>query len=238
MPVNLSGNELNSLGTKLLNDTTLLKSNLIAVWDPGLTSSYPGSGTNWDNWVANNRNWSLTNGPTFSTAGGGSIVFDGSNDYAAYRDGGSWTLGTPFTVNFWIRTSSASDMGLMSHYSGGPVNSGMWISGGKLAYAYYNGDWRYNFSTGTAVNTGNWVMVTYASPSASNGTIVTYVNGIADWSFTVTGGHSSSNIGSLGILWGFAYFNGSMAQVTAYDVQHSATQVLQNFNSTRQRFGV
>lgn len=238
MPLNLSGNELNSLGTKLLNDTTLLKSNLIAVWDPGLTSSYPGSGTNWDNWVANNRNWSLTNGPTFSTAGGGSIVFDGSNDYAAYRDGGSWTLGVPYTVNFWIKTSSTNDMGLMSHYSGGPVNSGMWMSSGKLAYAYYNGDWRYNYSTGTAVNTNNWVMVTYAAPAASNGTIVTYVNGIADWSFTVTGGHYGSNIGSLGILWGFAYFNGSMAQVTAYDVQHSATQVLQNFNSTRQRFGV
>lgn len=238
MPLNLGGNEINSLGTKLLNDTTIIKSNLIAVWDPGLISSYPGSGTNWDNWVANNRNWSLTNGPTFSTAGGGSIVFDGSNDYAAYRDGGAWTLNVPYTVNFWIRTNSTNEMGLMSHYSGGPVNAGMFINSGKLAYAYYNGDWRYNYSTGTAVNTNNWVMVTYAAPAAFNGTIVTYVNGIADWSFTVAGGQYGLNIGSIGILWGFAPFNGNIAQVTAYDTQHSASQVLQNYNSTRQRYGV
>jgi len=237
MPLNLGGNEINSLGTKLLNDTTLLKSNLIAVWDPGLISSYSGTGTNWDNWVANNRNWSLTNGPTFSTAGGGSIVFDGSNDYAAYRDGGSWTLSTPFTVNFWIKTSS-SDGGLMSHYSGGPVNAGIFLSSGKLAYAYYNGDWRYNYSTGTAVNTNNWTMVTLAAPASSSGTIVTYVNGISDWSFTVAGGQFGFVVGSIGILWGFNYFNGNIAQVTAYDTQHSASQVLQNFNSTRQRYGV
>lgn len=239
MPVNLGGNEINSLGAKLLNDTTLLKSDLFALWDPGLISSYPGSGTSWSNWVANNRNWTLTNGPTFSTVGGGSIVFDGSNDYAAYDQGynSSWTLNIPFTVNFWIKTSSTSG-GLMSHYSGGPVNSGMFIDTGKLAYAYYNGDWRYNYSTGTAVNTNNWVMVTYAAPSTSNGTIVTYVNGISDWSFTVTGGHGGSNIGSIGSLWGFNYFNGNIAQVSAYSVQHSASQVLQNYNSTRQRYGV
>jgi hypothetical protein len=237
MPIDLGGNEINSIGAKLLNDTTLLKSDLFALWDPGLTSSYPGSGTNWDNWVANNRNWSLTNGPTFSTAGGGSIVFDGSNDYAAYRDGSSFTISPPYTINFWIKTSSASG-GLMSHYSGGPVNNGMFLDSGKLANAYYNGDWRYNYSTGTAVNTNNWVMVTYAAPAASNGSIVTYVNGISDWSFTVTGGQFGLNIGSIGILWGFNYFNGNIAQVSAYSVQHSATQVLQNYNSTRQRYGV
>jgi hypothetical protein len=240
MPINLGGNELSSLGVKLLNDTSLLKSDLLALWDPGLISSYPGSGTSWSNWVANNRNWTLTNGPTFSTAGGGSFVFDGSNDYAAYDQGvgSAWTLNTPFTVNFWIRTSSTSDMGLMSHYSGGPVNSGMFVSSGKLAYAYYNGDWRYNYSTGSFVNTNNWVMVTYAAPASSSGTIVTYVNGIADWSFTVTGGHFQSNIGSIGILWGFSPFNGSISQVSTYSIQHSASQVLQNYNSTRQRYGV
>lgn len=238
MPINLGGNEINSVGTRLLNDTSLIKTNLIGLFDPGLISSYPGSGTNWDNWVANNRNWSLTNGPTFSTDGGGSIVFDGSNDYAAYRDGGSFSLGNPYTVNFWIKTSSASGMGLMSHYSGGPVNAGMWMDSGKLAYAYYNGDWRYNYSTGSFVNTNNWVMVTFAAPSASNGAIVTYVNGIQDWSFTVTGGQYGLNIGSIGILWGFNYFNGKIAQVSMYEGQHSATQVLQNYNSTRQRYGV
>ena len=238
MPVNLGGNEVNSLGVKLLNDTSLINTNLYNLWDFGLPSSYPGTGTTLNTFTTTGMYWNLTNGPTYSTAGGGSLIFDGSNDYLAYGNAGSWTLGIPYTVNFWIKTTSTSGMGLMSHYSGGPVNSGMFLDSGKLAYAYYNGDWRYYYSTGTSVNTGNWVMVTYAASASSGGSIVTYVNGIADWSFTVAGGHGGSNIGSLGILWGFSYFDGSMAQVSHYTVQHSASQVLQNFNATRQRFGV
>jgi hypothetical protein len=238
MPLNLGGNELNSLGVKLLNDTNLINTNLYNLWDFGLPSSYTETGTVLNTFTTTGMYWNLTNGPTYSTLGGGSLLFDGSNDYLAYGNAAFWSLGTPFTVNFWIRTTGAGQMGLMSHYSGGPVNSGMFVDSGKLGYAYYNGDWRYNFSDGSNVNTGNWVMVTYASPSASNGTIVTYVNGVSDWSFTVTGGHFGSNIGSIGILWGFSYFNGRIAHVSHYTVQHSASQVLQNFNATRQRFGV
>lgn len=237
MPINLGGNELNSLGSKLINDTGLVRDNLFNLFDFGLPSSYSGTGTVLNTFTTSGMYWNFTNGPTYSTIGGGSLLFDGSNDYLAYGNGGSWTLSTPYTMNFWIKTTSTGG-GLMSHYSGGPVNSGMFMDSGKLAYAYYNGDWRYNYSTGSAVNTGNWVMVTYASPSAADGTIVTYVNGIADWSFTVTGGHYGSNIGSIGILWGFNYFNGHIAHVSHYTVQHSASQVLQNFNATRQRFRI
>lgn len=237
MPVNLGGNEINSLGVKLLNDTNLINTNLTHLWDFGLRSSYPGTGTVLYNFTTSPIYWNLINGPSYSTTGGGSLLFDGSNDYLEYGNGSAFTISPPYTINFWIKTSSASG-GLMSHYSGGPVNNGMYIDSGKLANAYYNGDWRYNYSTGTAVNTNNWVMVTYAAPSASNGSIVTYVNGISDWSFTVTGGQFGLNIGSIGSLWGFNYFNGHIGHVSVYSGQHTASQVLQNFNSTRQRFGI
>lgn len=237
MPINLGGNDLNNLGAKLLNDTSLINTNLANLWDFGLRSSYPGSGNVLYTFTASGMYWNLINGPIYSTVGGGSLVFDGSNDYLEYGNAGSWTLNPPFTVNFWIRTTNAGG-GLMSHYSGGPVNSAMFIAGGKLAYAYYNGDWRYSYSTGTSINTNNWVMVTYAAPAASDGTIMTYVNGVNDWNFTVTGGHFGSTIGSIGSRWGFDFFNGNIAHVSVYSGQHSASQVLHNFNATRQRFGI
>jgi len=238
MPLNLGGNEINSLGARLLNDTSLINTNIYNLWDFGLPSSYPGTGTTLNTFTSTGMYWDFTNGPVYSTAGGGSLVFDGSNDYLAYGNAFLWSLSVPYTMNFWIKTSSSSQMGLMSHYSGGPVNLGMFVEYGKLAYAMYNGDWRYNYSTGTAINTNNWVMVTYAVPAASDGTIVTYVNGIADWSFTVTGGQFGGQMGSIGLLWGFAPFNGNIAHVSHYTVQQSASQILQNYNSTRQRFGV
>ena len=42
--------------------------------------SYPGAGTTWTDRVGE-YDGTLTNGPTFSNDNGGSIVFDGSNDY-------------------------------------------------------------------------------------------------------------------------------------------------------------
>ena len=149
----------------------------------------------------------------------------------------TWTLSPPWTVNFWCRTSSGGDNGLMSHWSGGPVNNAMYITGGKMSYAYYNGDWRYNTSNGTSVNTGNWIFLSFVAPSASNGALQFYADGVLNYSFSITGGHYGSNIGSIGVNWGWAYFNGSIAHVSHYNTNHTQAQIIQNYNSTRKRFG-
>ena len=49
--------------------------------DAGNASSYPGSGTAWTDLSGNSRDGTLTNGPTYSDTNGGSIVFDGTNDF-------------------------------------------------------------------------------------------------------------------------------------------------------------
>jgi hypothetical protein len=237
MPLNIGGTNIESINARLVNGTSPVNDNLSDLWDPGLFNPYFTSNNILNSFTSTGRYWNFVNGPTYTTVGGGSILFDGANDYLEYGNSSVWSLSPPFTMHFWIRTS-VDYGGLMSHYSGGPVNSGMFIQSGKLAYAYYNGDWRYNYSTGTRVDNNVWNLVTYASPASSSGTIVTYVNGIADWSFTVTGGHFGSNVGSIGLLWGFAPFNGYIAQIAHYNIQQSASQVLQFFNSTRQRFRV
>lgn len=238
MPVIVGGNQITAVGAKVISDTGLVTSGLTNVWDFGLNTCYPGSGTTLNTLTTSTMAWTLTNGPTYSTLGGGSLLFDGSNDYLAYTNSSYYILGSDYTMYFWIKTSDVNG-GLHSHYSGGPVNHGMYIDGsGKLAHAYYNGDWRYSGGTGAAVNTNNWTMVTYAMVAGS-GTQRTYVNGIADTTFTITGGHYSSQAGSIGILWGFNYFNGYIGQVLEYSgTTHTAAQVLQNFNATRQRYGV
>ena len=44
-------------------------------------NSYIGSGTVWNDVSGNGNNGTLTNGPTFSNANGGCIVFDGVDEY-------------------------------------------------------------------------------------------------------------------------------------------------------------
>ena len=52
---------------------------LVLCLDAASKRSYPGTGTVWTDLKGGN-NGTLTNGPTFSSDNGGSIVFDASND--------------------------------------------------------------------------------------------------------------------------------------------------------------
>jgi len=78
-------------------------SGLVLALDAANTKSYPGSGTTWTDMSGNNNNGTLTNGPTFNSANGGSIVFDGSNDFVTL--GNQSVLGFTngiFSVEAWV----------------------------------------------------------------------------------------------------------------------------------------
>jgi hypothetical protein len=54
---------------------------LVLYLDAANTKSYPSSGTVWSDLSRSGNNGTLINGPTFDSANGGSIIFDGVNDY-------------------------------------------------------------------------------------------------------------------------------------------------------------
>ena len=56
---------------------------LVLCLDAASKRSYPGTGTTWTDLKGGNSG-TLTNGPTFSSDNGGSIVFDGANDYVDF----------------------------------------------------------------------------------------------------------------------------------------------------------
>jgi hypothetical protein len=58
----------------------IVRDSLVLALDAADKNSYPGSGTSWYD-LSGGYTGTLTNGPTFSAANLGSIVFDGINDY-------------------------------------------------------------------------------------------------------------------------------------------------------------
>ena len=62
----------------------IITDGLVLYVDAGNTDSYPGSGTTWTDISTNSNNGTLTNGPTFDSGDGGSIVFDGTDDYVDF----------------------------------------------------------------------------------------------------------------------------------------------------------
>lgn len=83
---------------------------LVLALDAGNKLSYPGSGTVWKDLSGNNNNGTLTNGPTFDSNNGGSIVFDGTNDYVSNTMSNPGSM--PITFEFWIYSNSSSPVGI------------------------------------------------------------------------------------------------------------------------------
>jgi hypothetical protein len=85
MPLNIGGNEIVKMRANQIVNTNPVFSNLLLNFDAGIVSSYAGSGTTWTDLSGNGYNATLINGPTYSTSGGGSIAFDGSNERTTGR---------------------------------------------------------------------------------------------------------------------------------------------------------
>lgn len=72
---------------------------LVLCLDAANAKSYPGTGTTWFDLSGNGNTGTLVNGVGYNSGNGGSLVFDGSNDFVSLID----NLGNPqqFAVAFW-----------------------------------------------------------------------------------------------------------------------------------------
>ena len=87
----------------------------------------------------------------------------------------------------------------------------------------------------TIVNTGAWfhAMVTY-----NGSTVLIYINGVLDATYSESGSQTPGNlrIGS-NDAGTSEYFTGDLAIVRLYNRALSQTEVIQNFNAQKSRFG-
>ena len=86
-----------------------INNGLVFALDAANKISYTGTGTSWYNLVYNNVG-TLTNGPTFNGTNGGSIVFDGVDDYVTVPYSSTWSVSAA-TYEIWIKKSSAGVSG-------------------------------------------------------------------------------------------------------------------------------
>jgi hypothetical protein len=89
----------------------IVTNGLVLALDAAKKDSYPGSGTLWRDISGNGNNGTLTNGPTFNSGNGGSIVFDGVNDYVQYETSlDPYISGNrDFTIELWVYKNTSGD---------------------------------------------------------------------------------------------------------------------------------
>jgi hypothetical protein len=215
---------------------------LVLYLDAANRYSYVSGSTTWNDLSRGGNNGTLINGPTFNTGSGGSIVFDGVDDYADCGVLKNQAIGTSSrTIQTWVYLTAypTSDLATILGY-GSNTGAGLLFmltvlnTGNILMWGNTN-----NYTSTFTLNLNTWTNIAITvTPGITFPRITIYKNGIADigdevnintTSAPCTIGYGGNNYGRL---------NGRISTGLIYNRALTAQEVLQNYNATKGRYGL
>lgn len=219
------------------NGPRIITNGLALCLDAGNTKSYPRTGTIWNDLSGNGNNGTLVNGVGYNSDNGGSLVFDGTNDFVDFTSDSNLLPTAGLTLSVWFKTSVA-DRWLITKTSV-PNSNGYFLTGkgnGTMGFVLNNRE----VATPNTINTGSWLNIVGTwTPStslliyrnriqvASNTTLIPA--SIITPSYTLDIGMRPN---------GGDYWNGNIAQVSIYNRALSESEIEQNYNALKGRFGL
>jgi hypothetical protein len=219
----------------------IVTNGLVLNLDAAKVDSYPGTGTTWRDLSGNNNNGTLTNGPTFSGIGKqASIVFDGVDDYV---DCGVVSVSNNnLSINIWCKPNSTqvtyanivdfdhSNAGWVIQQNSGDIN--------QYYFAYYSSViGSFYITTNFTLTQNVWQNITVVK---NEGNVIVYINN----SISSNDNFPNSGVGNNKLLrignWvsNNRNWNGNISTTQIYNRALSATEVSQNFNALRGRYGI
>ena len=214
----------------------IVEDGLVLCLDAGNTKSYPGSGITWTD-LSGRGNDGTLDGAGYNSSNGGSISFDGTDDYVTtgFTRG---TLGNYLTLTAWYKYTGTSGR-TYSAIIGGLERSTEFFIGkntGNTNIGVQDGNYYSDFVTGSNAFDGNWHQIVY---SYDNGTGKIYLDGVLKNtnSFTKCNDAEEIIIGGETESGGY-YFDGNISLVSFYNRVLTAAEIQQNFNANRSRFGI
>jgi len=228
-----TNNKINGFSVRLIKGE-LVQSGLILHLDAGNTSSYPGTGTIWKDLSSSGNNGTLVNVPTFDSANGGSIVFDGVNDYANLGNIASTIFShtSPWSVQFTVKIVK-----FVNEYPGFMIK-GDSTGSGVLVFYTNNGNmfWKHNNVNIPIItltpNRIYTIVFTYSGFESQS--VRAYINGV----FVTTVGPmiSTDSSSPLYLGTGDGFSNSGFYDFLKYDRALTPQEVLQNYDTTKGRF--
>jgi hypothetical protein len=227
---------------------------LVLSLDAANLKSYPGTGTTWFDLSGGVKNCTLVNGPTYDTLNGGNIVFDGTNDHIT---GTTLPSGTDlFTMSYWLyfNANINGNFGpsnkaaiLFSGNSSGTYEFLVLPSGSTAGAPYTIALGRYAIATTGACSVNNVNMpiqryhnLVLVRDGAASQKI--YLNGEQIGTGNVSDSFTSAATmyigGATAVPSYSGYFNGKFGAINQYNRALSASEIQQNFNALRGRFGI
>lgn len=236
------------------SESGIITSDLFMHLDASNASSYPGSGTTWTDLTVNGNDATI-NGATYSATDGGIFDLDGTNDTISIPHVSSLSLSTTQqrTVQVWVKFDALPGSGqqvpvigkLSSSYAFDGYWSGLYSNGGVVRCTT-NGSAVQRISNSVSpnlVSINTWYLFTFISQITSTAnTTKVYVN-TTEFISTAHGtdGYTESNtlyLGYIGSGVGSLYLNGKIGACYFYTRGLSSSEVTDNYNATKTRFGL
>lgn len=242
---------------------SIVTDGLVLNLDATNINSYPGSGTSWNDTSFYRNNGTLTNGPTFlRERGRGSVVFDGVDDLTLFS-GGNFNyapeISGSVSLEIWIYPT-----GPFGSYTAEPPTINL---SGFLGQGYFGGStgwglgmtatsttryWAFQVrnmgttvmpvSENLAFNLNTWYHVVGSfnrndfSRVYVNGNLITSASSAPLNGLTITPNTNDAAIGRGGYLPFYSGCRISVARI--YNKALSQTEVQQNYNAIKSRFGL
>jgi hypothetical protein len=219
---------------------------LVLSLDASNSRSYSGD-TTWRDVSGKGNNGTLTNGPTYSSTNGGSLVFDGSNDYVAIaHNASSMDFSLAQTICIWMKPNTGSNSARRNPYNQAYGGPGTLTHEPNQTINYYFGTNGGNSTPYVGRNSGftvaplelAFIAVTRNQTENvcrwyKNGNLITSAN---------AGGYATTANGTSPIWIGSGYvgggFVGNIYSTVVYNRALSAAEVAQNYAALRGRFGL
>ena len=237
-----------TLSNTSVYDASFNSNGVLLYLDAGNTTSYSGSGTTWTDLSTYQNNATLTNGPTWTSAGTASYFsFNGTNQYAPVTTSKMNVAYTGKTTMFAIRTVSANTgNGIYRNLFGGDGNNRNFNT---YMYHVSGSTWQMQFSTGPnspwagpisasfTVTDNEWIVV--AVTQTTGGVVTYYVNG-QQIGTPATGVTFTQfiNSGIEAVARSDNYWLGDMGVCAVYGRALSADEIKQNYNALALDYGI
>jgi hypothetical protein len=229
----------------------IITNGLVLALDAGNTKSYVSGSTTWFDKSRNGYNGTLTNGPTFSSANGGSIVFDGVDDYVNLGNVASLNFNrlNPYTFSIFFKSTNVNPAAVLLGKMDNSITQGytLYQFGGRIYTDIGNFSGTPNALAiyTSAILSNNIIynaVVTYDGSSSTSGLKI-YLNSIIQSTSvqynSLTVDFTNTAPFYMAGRYPSAYpFPGSIYTAQIYNRALSASEIQQNFNALRGRFGI
>jgi len=245
-------------GNHQILSSQLVTDGLVLYLDASNSASYPGSGSVWYDLSGNNNHGTLVNSPTFSN---NHFTLNGTNQYVSFGGAPNSLKTTYFTLSTWFQwatggSTSNTGAGGIDYY---PIitkgraeadgdNRDMNYGVGITATAFVGADFEDNSTGLNAPITGTQTLPQNIWKNVSvvyDGTWYIYIDGTLTNTLSINRTPRNDSIqhnaigtamNSTGVVAG--YFSGRISMAQIYNRALPSSEIQQNFNVTRGRYGI